>query len=273
VIYSRPVLRALTVLAIATVTTVTLTAACGGNTQQGLPETPEGPEEAADSSWDTGNPHESYETKAPTKKVEREPEEDSKQIPTECSKLSKETCVPAGKWVSRLCSDVYADVAIFMFQSGSPWQRMYLTRETDAVNASGGASVVGKLAFDEEVLVLRHRVAGADDIQVGTGSGSYDALRWDGSCVSLEGEEVTSNAPPRAKTSRIEWRWLGEDMQQALRKDSTVDETYVARKKECKGVTMGSVSKKCEQLDGKLIQITADYVRGASGLPQPQHQP
>lgn len=248
--------------------------ACGG-AKEGLPDPAVGPEEAPDKGWDTGdeNPQWTSNSTGEKKKPKGPPQEDSKQIPTECSKYSGETCVPAGKWVGRLCQDVYADVAIFMFQSGTPWARMYLTRETDAVNASGGASVVGKLAFDEEVLVLRHRTAGKDDIQVGSGSGSYDALRWDGSCVSLEGEEVTSNPPPRAKTSRIEWRWLGEDMQAALRKDSTVEDTFIARKKECKGVTMGAVSKKCEQLDTKLIAVTADYVRGATGLPQPEHQP
>jgi hypothetical protein len=248
--------------------------ACGAS-REGIP--PDGPaekEEAGDPSWDTGGENPQWTSNKPKQdKPKRPPEEDSKQIPTECSKHSAATCVPAGKWVTRLCADVYADVALFMFQSGTPWQRMYLTRETDAINASGGASVVGKLAFDEEVLVLRHRTAGADDIQVGSGNGSYDALRWDGSCVSLEGEEVTSTRPPKARTSRIEWRWLGEDMQAALREDSTVNDTFLARKKECKGVTMGAVSKKCEQLDTKLIDVTADHVRETSGLPQPKHQP
>lgn len=248
--------------------------ACGSG-QQGIPpDGPEAPPEQGDPNWDTGEEQAQWTSEKPQKKKKSAPpQEDSDKIPTECSKYSAATCVPAGKWVSRLCADVFADVALFMFQSGTPWQRMYLTRETDAVNASGGASVVGKLAFDEEVLVLRHRQAGVDDIQVGSGNGSYDALRWDGSCVSLEGEEVTSNHPPAAKTSRIEWRWLGEDIQAALRADKTVNDTFLARKKECKGVTMGAVSKKCEMLDKKLIEVTAAFVRGTSGLPQPEHQP
>lgn len=251
-------------------------AACGG--PDGPPEypdlsPPEG-EEKADSSWDTGEDHPEEET--PQKKSARRKgpvEEDSKGIPTQCSKTGGSICVPAGKWVRRLCADVHGDVALYMFQSGTPWQRMYLTRETDAVNASGGASVVGKLAFDEEVLILRHRGADEDSVQVGSGSGSYDALRWDGSCVSLEGEELTTRHPPKAKTSRIEWRWLGEDMQAALRKDSTINETFQARRKECKGVSMGAVSKKCQQLDEKLVAVTVDYVRNTSDLPLPKAQP
>ncbi len=250
--------------------------ACGAKTEPEFPDAPQQKEEAPDEDWDTGSPHQEYESagdQGEKPKKKRVAEEDSEQIPTECSSKSGSTCVPAGKWVRRLCQDVHADVALFMFQSGTPWQRMYLTRETDAINASGGASVAGTLAFDEEVLVLRHRQAGEDGIQVGSSSGSYDALRWDGSCVSLEGEEVTSNKPPKAKTSRIEWRWLGDDMKKALRKNSAVDETYVARKRECKGATMGAVSKKCENLDKKLIEVTADFVRGTDSLPQPKNQP
>ncbi len=253
-----------------------LLVACGGSQQPGYPEGPPHKEEAPDEDWDTGNPHQAYESanEADDKPKKKRPaEEDSEQIPTKCSSKSGSTCVPAGKWVRRLCQDVHADVALFMFQSGTPWQRMYLTRETDAINASGGASVAGTLAFDEEVLVLRHREVGENSIQVGSGSGSYDALRWDGSCVSLEGEEVTTREPPKAKTSRIEWRWLGDDMQDALREDDTVDETFVARKRECKGATMGTVSKKCQQLDEKLIEVTAKFVRGTQSLPQPKNQP
>lgn len=192
-------------------------------------------------------------------------------IPTQCSGKG-DLCVPPARWVQKLCADVHADVALYMFQQGMPWQRMYLTRETDAVNASGGASVAGKLAFDEEVLVLLHR-GGGGGIQVGSGEGSFDALRWDGSCVSLDGEEVTTNVPPSPKTSRVEWRWLGDDVQTALRENEEINKTYIARKNECKGVTMGSVSKKCEVLDNKLIEVVVKSVRGGLAIPAPKNQP
>lgn len=247
---------------------------CGGSSQQGFPDVPQEPEEAPDESWNTGGSKQAFdEPPKDEPKKKRVALLDSDQVPTECSKNSKSTCVPPGKWVTRLCQDVHSDVALFMFQEGTPWKRMYLTRETDAINASGGASVVGKLAFDEEVLILRHRAADSESIQVGSGGGSYDALRWDGSCVSLEGEEVTDRHPPKAKTSRVEWRWLGEDMEAALRRDDKVNETFIARKRECKGATMGAVSKKCERLDQELIDVTVEYVRRTSDLPQPKNQP
>jgi hypothetical protein len=160
-----------------------------------------------------------------------------------------------------------------MFRQGTPWQRLYMRGRTPAANASGGASTGGFLEFDEEVLVLRHRAADAKGIQIGSGDGQYDALRWDGSCVSLEGGEVTTRLPPKAKHSRIEWRWIGDKMRDVLTNDTGLSDALRARQKECKGATSGDVSKKCVQLDEKLIALVAAYVRTHSELPQPTEQP
>jgi hypothetical protein len=241
-----------------------LVLACGGAQTQAAPATAPNPSE----------PEASEEVAASDAPPETEAAAPAEQsgIPTQCGGKGA-TCVPPARWVQKLCSDVFADVALYMFQQGTPWQRVYLTRETEAVNASGGASVGGKLAFDEEVLVLVHRGGDGGGVQVGSGGGSYDALRWNGSCVSLDGEEVTTTVPPSPKTSRIEWRWLGDDVQEALRADEEVNKTYIARKNECKGVTMGSVSKKCEVLDNKLIDVVVKSVRGGTKVPSPKAQP
>jgi hypothetical protein len=182
-------------------------------------------------------------------------------------------CLPPAAWVKKLCDDVYQDVALYMFRNETPWQRMYLTRETDAMNASGGASVVGRIAFDEEVIVLRHRVPKDDGVQISGEGGSYDALRWNGSCVSLDASEVTHERPPKPKASRVEWRWMSDQMVAALRKDSKIDEVYLARRKECKGVSVGRVSKRCEELDHELVDVVVAYVRAGHPVPQPGHQP
>src|SRR5690606_1234598 len=94
--------------------------ACGGSSQQGFPKVPQGQEEAPDESWDTGGPKPSDDE--PAEDAPKKPRanlEDSDEVPTQCSKNSKSTCVPPGKWVARLCQDVYADVALFMFQDGT----------------------------------------------------------------------------------------------------------------------------------------------------------
>jgi hypothetical protein len=174
--------------------------------------------------------------------------------------------LPANAFVKLLCDGVYADVALTMFQDGTPWARAYLTRQTDAWNASGGASVQGKLAFDEEVLILRERNAQDQGFQVSGAMGSYDALRWNGSCVTLMSEEVTFKKPPKALNSRVEWTWLSEPMQEALRENPEILAGYRARRNECKGVSVGDVSKKCAELDGKLIALIVQHVRSGGKL-------
>jgi hypothetical protein len=193
-------------------------------------------------------------------------------VPTQCVS-GEDECLPPAAWVHELCNGVYAEVALAMFRGGTPWQRVYLRGKTRAVNASGGASVAGHLSPQEEVLVLRHRRDDPGGMQIGDGSGQYDALRWNGSCVSLEGGEVTSHRPGQPKSSRIEWTWLGEAMQSALRRDDTVTETYRARRQECRGATTGKVSRKCQRLDEKLIDVIASYVRSGPELPEPEQRP
>ena len=168
---------------------------------------------------------------------------------------------------------VYAEVALVMFRGGTPWQRRYLLGKTRAVNASGGATVEGSLLRDEEVLVLRHRRADTGGMQIGDGSGQYDALRWNGSCVSLEAGEVTSRRPSAPGQAHIEWSWLGDAMRSALRADASVNDAFIARKKECRGATSGTVSKACERLDAKLVATIAEHVRSGPELPEPESHP
>lgn len=179
-------------------------------------------------------------------------------------------CLPPPTWATKVCQEVNQDVALFMFRGNTPWQRLYLkVREVEAANASGGATVPGVVRFDEELIVMRHRDEGKGGVVVGEGGGSYDALRWNGSCVSLDGNEVTTRKPPKPKYSRVEWKWLSDEMRAALREDETVLETYRARRKECRGATMGSVTKQCERLDRKLVSDIVKYVRSAPDLPRP----
>lgn len=192
-------------------------------------------------------------------------------VPAACARESSGGyCLPDERFVRKLCDDVHADVALWMFRQGTPWTRAYLTRKTEAWNASGGASVQGELQFDEEVLILRERSLDSGGIQVSGAMGSYDALRWNGSCVSLMAEEITKRSPPRLLHSRVEWRWLSDAMQEALRQNPEIVEIYRARRKECKGVSIGEVSQKCEQLDKKLVDVIVQHVRAGGQLVEPK---
>lgn len=193
-------------------------------------------------------------------------------LPTECAS-SGELCLPPDSFVKRLCADAFPGVALYLFRRGSPWTRGYLTRKTQAVNASGGKSGEGYLEFDEEVLALRKRVADYGGMQVSGAMGGWDVLRWDGTCATLAAEELTLNLPPAPKAAKVVFRFLDENIKEALRKDPKVDEVYLAHRKECKGATMGEVSKKCEELDKKLSAVIVQAVRSGVELPTPERLP
>lgn len=198
----------------------------------------------------------------------------SPPVPDACApEQSADECTPPAAWVQKLCNGVYGEVALVMFRGGTPWRRLYLRGKTRSVNASGGASVEGFLMRDEEVLVLRQRKDAEGGMQIGDGSGQYDVLRWDGSCASLEGGEVTARRPRRPGQARIEWRWLSDAMQSALLQDEGVKAAFLARKRECKGATQGVVSKACERFDRELCERVATYVRSGPKLPPPEQHP
>jgi hypothetical protein len=169
--------------------------------------------------------------------------------------------------VKALCGGFYPDVALVMFAKNSPWTRGYLTRDVQAWNASGGASSTDKLIFDEEVLVLFHREADLGGVVVSGAGGGYDVLRWDGSCASLAGEELTQKRPPKAKSARVVWKSLNLAIRDALAADEAVGAKLSAQRKECKGVTFGSVSDKCVRADSALGTGVVDYVRNGGAVP------
>jgi hypothetical protein len=198
--------------------------------------------------------------------------ESSGGLPTKCAG-SGDVCTPDRKFVDRLCKGNFPSVALALFAKDMPWSRGYLRGETEAWNASGGASESGKLAFDEEVLILRKRSADMGGMQVSGAGGGYDALRWNGSCVTLSTEEVTLDRPPSPKSAKVEFRWLDNSIQEALRKDAKVDELVVERKKECKGAHSGDVSLKCIKADAKLSDAIVQFIRQGGDVGQPEKLP
>ena len=240
-----------------------LAAACGGSKPPASAPDPasEKPADSASPSAPEGSPAGDEKPAA------------SAGLPKECSRKGG-TCVPPKAFVQKLCSGSYPSVALYLFGNKSPWARGYLKGRTKAWNASGGASDNGWLEFDEEVLVMAERKADLGGMQVSGGGGaSYDALRWDGGCVTLSGEEMTLDKPPSPKNSKVEWRFLDDNVQEALRADAAINEAYLARRKECKGATSGEVSAKCVKADDKLSAEIVRFLRNGGSLPEPTKVP
>lgn len=211
---------------------------------------------------------------APTADAKAEPAAEAgggEGVPTKCFK-SGAVCSPDPKFVKRLCNGKFPSIGLYLF-SNPAWTRGYLTRRTQAWNASGGASDSGWVEFDEEVLILYARVADAGGMQVSGAGGSYDALRWDGSCVTLQSEEVTMSKAPSPKYPPIDFRYLDDDTQEALRKDEKLNKAWQARRQECKGATSGDVSLKCVKADEALTKSVIAFVRGGGSIPEPKKLP
>ena len=167
---------------------------------------------------------------------------------------------------------MYPEVALHMFRKGTPWQRLYMLASADATNASGGVSLLGeRLEFGEEVIALR-RYDNDRGFQVGDTEG-YDVLRWNGSCVTLHDGEFSYDPPSETGHSRVEWRWLGDKMQAALKTDRRIANNYKARRHHCKGVNWGDVTDKCVTYDRELIDSIVAYVRRSPTLPEPEAYP
>ncbi len=188
---------------------------------------------------------------------------DDPGIPTECADPAATVCTPPGEFVDRLCDRPYPDVALALFTHGTPFTRAYLRGNLD------------ELSLNEEVLVLRFRGPQKGGIIVGSNVGTYDLLRWDGSCSrGVEAEMVTKVRPPNPKVARLRWQRMGAHTQDSLVAASeAVKRARTKRGKECKGAMTGDVSSSCDKADDALTSAVVEYVRGGGKLPAPDDAP
>jgi hypothetical protein len=193
-------------------------------------------------------------------------------VPTSCVKSGR-FCLPDQKFSKRMCNAGSPSLALYLFGNGFGYTRGYLTRKTQAWNAAGGASDNSFLEFDEEVLLLVERGGDAGGMQVSGAGGGYEALRWNGLCVTLAKEEVTLDKPPAPKTAKVEWRFLDDNVQAALREDSTINAAVTKRRQECKGAVSGDVSMSCVKADDRLTQVLVEYLRKGGKVPVPSKLP
>lgn len=205
----------------------------------------------------------------PSAKAEAAPEASKPaELPASCE-TKDGYCLPPAAFGKKLCAGFHPEVALAMFQKGTPWTRGYLKGDVEAVNASGGSSSGDKLVFDEEVIFIVRRKADAGGIQVSGAGDGFDVLRWDGTCSTLQGGEVTTQAPPKPKNAKLLWKDVPEAAQTKLLEDASIAKVNGVRKKECKGVTLGDVSDKCVKAVDQLSAAIVTYVRGGGAVPPP----
>jgi hypothetical protein len=181
-------------------------------------------------------------------------------VPSACADASSPVCTPASGYVERLCSKPHQEIALALFGKGTPFTRLYLKGKMD------------ELFFDEEVLTLRYHAVPKNGIQVGSAAGSYDVLRWDGTCaMAVDADMLTQKRPPRPKSARVLWHRIGDKTQTALIvANDAIKRAHAKRGKECRGAMTGDVSAECQKADLTLVDAIVEYVRGGGQVPQPE---
>lgn len=236
-------------------------AACGGSTTAENTTPTASPDEAPTS--DAAQP---TSTAAATAQAKAEPADTT--VPDTCETKGA-VCVPSMKFVKKLCQDVHPDLALAFFKKGTPFTRGYMKGGQDAFNGFGGVSSDVKLVFDEEVIYLSSR-ENTTGIEVSGAGGQVDVLRWDGSCATVPTADVTTTLPPKPKAAPIEWKLFSDEVQAALLEDADIAKINKERRTECKGQTMGDVSKKCVKLVADLQNLVVEKVRSGGGsIPTP----
>jgi hypothetical protein len=169
-------------------------------------------------------------------------------------------CTPAYGYVERLCSKPHQEIALALFGKGTPFTRLYLRGKMD------------ELFFDEEVLTLRYHAVPKNGIQVGSANGSYDVLRWDGTCaMAVDADMLTQKRPPRPRSARVLWHRIGDKTQTALIVgNDAIKRAHAKRGKECRGAMTGDVSAECQKADSTLVDAIVEYVRGGGQVPPPE---
>jgi len=183
----------------------------------------------------------------------------SAALPSACADKSASVCTPGGRFVDSLCTRPHQDIALALFAKTTPFTRLYLKGKMD------------ELGFGEEVLALRFHGQPKGGMQVGNGNGSYDVLRWDGSCsMAVDADMLGTSSPGKPRAARVLWHRLGNAAQNALIAGSdAVKKAHAKRGKECQGAMSGDVSAACQKADQALVDAIVDYVRGGGELPAP----
>lgn len=197
----------------------------------------------------------------------------SSALPTECHEIDG-LCLPPRDFVRRLCQGAHTGVAFHLLEKRSPFSRGYIrVREVHAVNALGGPTSDAKLTFGEEVLILLRTLDGGSGQMQVSGMGGYDVLRWDGTCANLADGELARRPPVTPKAAPLEWRYIDENIQEALLRDDAVRSARQAQRKHCHGVSLGSRSAACVKADDQLNARIVLAVRGGMELPALQTVP
>ena len=167
-----------------------------------------------------------------------------------------DACFASESYRSWLCGRSDPAAAVAMFRKGTPWMRGYVSRDLESWDP-GRRSQKVRLALDEEVLVLHPYTPSSGVVVVGStntqGWSSVDAIRADGTCVSLMADEITSKRPPAPKHATIAWERLTEQVRGELLSSPELKKKADQMLKACgAGAPSGAAIAGCSKAKNKL---------------------
>lgn len=199
---------------------------------------------------------------------------DPAPLPSSCAEQLQVTkddsaCLPAIDFAKRLCAGSFPDVAIALNAKDAPWTRAWLAGDVEAWNASGARFTnPEKLVFDEEVLLLSRRAApSGGGIVISGAQATYDVMRWDGTCVSVQEGELRWKRPPAPKTAMISWKNLEEPTKVALLASKWVKAARDMADKACASTDDATKRLACKNAEREASQAIGNALRTGLSVP------
>lgn len=174
-------------------------------------------------------------------------------------------CLPAASFADEVCRGQHAELALHFFGPKTPWKRAYVLRAFKAWHV-GSRSDMRELKAGEEVILLTGGGKGGAITDAGRG---FDALRWDGTCVSLMEDELSFRKPPSAVPANIDLKALDPTFRSALVEERQIEQASSSTSKMCEP---GKAEKeparsKCEMARRQLSQLIAQTIGRGKELP------
>lgn len=124
-------------------------------------------------------------------------------------------CLPDGKKCAvtpvdaeEICRGMTPTTALHVFANNKRLRVGFLTRDMEAWSTARVHATKNRARFDEEVIVLAKRQS-KSSVAVQGAAVTYEVLRWDGSCASLMGSEITfRRAPNPVRPLKVERLYL-----------------------------------------------------------------
>jgi hypothetical protein len=190
----------------------------------------------------------------------------TRDVPATCE--NKQSCYPPAAFVEAVCKKKFPDLPLHVFAGRMPWQHMYVKAEyVEPVNPHGGEQSEAWMKFGEEVVILRKRgPGGGKGVQI-SGPSDVDVLRWDGTCATIRQEMLVSYVPAPMQSPLIIWKYLHQELQDALLKNAVVARSREAEKKSCRDSSPTHPTDSCAKAMRQLTDAVALAVRQNIELP------